>query len=69
MKKSPREMAQVPFQLRSGGGEEGRANATTPAERSFTSTQPVPVGFPGSDDLLQTEITECDSPLQKASSR
>lgn len=69
MKKHPRKMVQVPFQRRSdGGGEEGKANATIPVERSFTSTQPVPVGFPESDDLLQAEITEPDSPLQKASS-
>lgn len=62
-------MGQVPSQLRIRGGEEGKANAISPFERSCTPTQPLPVDFPKSDDLFQTEIKESGFPLQKASSR
>lgn len=64
-------MSQVPFQLRISGGEEEKANATSPLERPFTCTQPIPVGFPRVDDLFlfQTEVKESGVPLQKAASR
>lgn len=64
-------MAQVPFQLRISGGEEGKANDRTPFERSFTCTQPIPLGFPKLDYifLFQTEVKEPGFHLQKVSSR
>lgn len=62
-------MAQVPFQLWINCGEEGKGNDTSPFERSFTCTQPVPVGFPKLDDLFQIEIKESGFALENASSR
>ena len=45
-----RKGAPLPFQLRISGGQEGKANDTSPFERSFTCTHPVPVGFPNLGD-------------------
>lgn len=49
---SSKQMAQVPFQLRIIGGKEGKPNATSPFERSFTCTQSTPVAFPKSDHTI-----------------